>query len=330
MSLIDSKEHIICLRPEADFLEFDAPAPKRFSVKYLKPDDVSLKRHAESAKALIIPAVGPKISNEIFENSNIKMIQVTGAGIDRLDPAFCRINNIAVCNVQGGSAFAVAEYCIGSVITLSRQLHLGNSALHLGEYTSIRSKMLKKKMVSLQSQNVGIVGFGSIGRETAKLFNLMGCQILCFDLIAPDPVEAKKVGARICDLPTLLSQSDIVSLHVPLTSKTEGLISKPELRLMKNTSILVNAARGGVVNEFDLASVIESEQIKGAVVDVYSKEPISSKNPLLNLSPSSKERVLFSPHIAGITKQSWTELFRSSWENLSLFFDNKPLKNRQI
>ena len=99
---------------------------------------------------------------------------------------------------------------------------------------------------------------------------------------------------------------------------------------MKKNAILINAARGGVVKESDLASAIESEQIKGAVVDVYSQEPASSDNPLLNISKDAMDRVLYSPHIAGITKQSWTELFRQSWSNLSLFFDNKPLNNRQI
>ena len=330
MSSIDLKEHIICLRPEADFIEFDAVAPARFSVEYLKPDDFSLARYLEKTRALIIPAVGPKISNEIFKNSNIEMVQVTGAGIDRLDSEYCRFNKIAVCNVQGVSAFAVAEYCIGSAITLSRHLHLGNGAIKEGKYDSIRLKMLEKKMVSLKGQNVGIIGFGSIGRETARLFKMMGCEILCFDLFPPDQKETEKVGATICDLSSLLSQSDIVSLHVPLTTETKGLISKSELKLMKKNAILINAARGGVVKEFDLASAIESEQIKGAVVDVYSQEPASPDNPLLNLSKDSMDRVLYSPHIAGITKQSWTELFRQSWSNLSSFFDNKPLNNRQI
>ena len=323
-------EQIICLRPEADFIEFDAIAPSRFKVEYLVPSDPEILVLAERAKALIIPAVGPKIPNEIFENSDIKMVQVTGAGIDRLDAKFCQENQIAVCNVQGGSAFAVAEYCIGSVITLSRQLHLGINALPLGEYSTIRSKMLEKRMVSLQGQHVGIIGFGSIGRETARLFNLMGCEISCFDIFPPDKREAEKVNAQICDLPNLLSKSDIVSLHVPLTDETKNLISDAELQKMKKNAILINAARGGIVDEIALASVLELGVIKGAVVDVYSQEPAIPENPLLNLSQSALERVFFSPHIAGITKQSWTYLFQKSWENLSLFFDNKPLIDRQI
>ena len=181
------------------------------------------------------------------------------------------------------SAFAVAEYCIGSAITLSRQLHLGNGAIKEGKYDSIRLKMLEKKMVSLKGQNVGIIGFGSIGRETARLFKMMGCGVFCFDLFPPEQEEIEKIGATICDLPSLLSQSDIVSLHVPLTTETKGLISKSELKLMKKNAILINAARGGVVNEFDLASAIESEQIKGAVVDVYSQEPASFDLSLIHI-----------------------------------------------
>ena len=323
-------EQIICLRPEADFIEFDAIAPSRFQIEYLTPSDPDLMHLVARAKALIIPAVGSKIPNEIFENSDIKMVQVTGAGIDRLDADFCHKNQIAVCNVQGGSAFAVAEYCIGSVITLSRQLHLGFNAVPRGEYSTIRSTMLKKRMVSLQGQHVGIIGFGSIGRETAKLFNMMGCQISCFDVFPPNPAEAEKVNAKICDLPTLLSQSDIVSLHVPLTDETKGLISHVELKKMKKNAILVNAARGGIVDEHALADALESCLIRGAVVDVYSQEPVQSDNPLVNLSQTAMERVFYSPHIAGITKQSWTHLFQKSWENLVLYFDNQPLNDKQI
>ena len=125
--------------------------PSRFSVEYLKPDDFSLARYAES-ESINYSAVGPKIPNEIFKNSNIEMVQVTGAGIDRLDPEYCRFNKIAVCNVQGVSAFAVAEYCIASAITLSRQLHLGNSAIKEGKYASIRLKMLEKNGVSCRTK----------------------------------------------------------------------------------------------------------------------------------------------------------------------------------
>ena len=121
MSSIDLKEHIICLRPEADFIEFDAVAPARFSVEYLQPDDFSLARYPEKTRALIIPAVGPKISNEIFEHSNIEMVQVTGAGIDRLDSEYCRFNKIAVCNVQGVSAFAVLN-----IVLVAQLLYRGS------------------------------------------------------------------------------------------------------------------------------------------------------------------------------------------------------------
>ena len=323
-------EQIICLRPESDFIEFNAIAPSRFKVTYLKPDDPDLLSHAKKARALIIPAVGPKIPNELFEKSSIKMVQVTGAGIDRIDAKFCENNQISVCNVQGGSAFAVAEYCLGAVITLSRHLHLGNEGVQQGNYSSVRSTMLNKKMVSLQEQHVGIIGFGSIGRETARLFHLMGCHISCFDVFSPNPVEAKKIKAKISDLESLLGQCDIISLHVPLTEKTKNLLSENEIKLMKPTSLLINAARGGVVNELALANALEEERVRGAVIDVYSQEPATSNNPLLNLSKGARERVFYTPHIAGITKQSWADLFKKSWDNLELFFDESPLNYKQI
>ena len=179
---------VICLRPEKDFIDFKAIAPDHLEVLYLAPDKSDLIDMARDAQALLIPAVGPKISNTLFLDTSIKFVQVTGAGVDRLDHKFCQDNEIIVCNVQGGSAFAVAEFCLATAIVLSRNLHLGNAGINNDQYKQTREKMIAHKMISMKGQTVGVIGFGTIGRETARLFRSIGCSVLCFDMFTK-PLE---------------------------------------------------------------------------------------------------------------------------------------------
>ena len=270
---------VICLRPEKDFIDFKAIAPDHLEVRYLAPDKSDLIDMARDAQALLIPAVGPKISNTLFLDTSIKFVQVTGAGVDRLDHKFCQDNEIIVCNVQGGSAFAVAEFCLATAIVLSRNLHLGNAGINNGQYEQTRQKMIAHKMISMQGQTVGVIGFGTIGRETARLFRSIGCSVLCFDIFQPSESEALAVGANISDLHNLLQTADIISVHVPLSKQTVDLISVNELGMMKSSAILINAARGGVVNESALAEALETNSIRGAATDVFSQEPPTQSRP---------------------------------------------------
>lgn len=326
----NKSDKVICLRPEKDFIEFEAIAPYHLEIHYLAPDRPDLIEMACDAKALLIPAVGPKISSDLFSQTSIKFVQVTGAGIDRLDRQFCHDNGIVVCNVQGGSAFAVAEFCLAASIVLSRLLHLGTDGINCGLYSSLRQKMITNKMISLQGQTVGVIGFGTIGRETARLFSSIGCSVVCFDSCQPDATEAAAIGVQVCNLPDLLKIADIVSVHVPLSDQTVDLISTKEFNMMKSTAILINAARGGVVNESALADALETNAIKGTASDVFSQEPPTRDNPLLNLSEIAAKKVFLTPHIAGITAQAWTELFTKSWKNIENYLDGKEIDSQQI
>jgi phosphoglycerate dehydrogenase-like enzyme len=321
---------VVCLRQKKDFEDFNAPAPAHFETHYLRPDDKDLILIARDADVLVIPAVGPKVSNTIFSQTSIKFVQVTGAGIDRLDSHFCKEQGITVCNVQGGSAFAVAEFCLASAIVLSRRLNLGSNAISSGNYANIRQRMIMEKMVSLQGQIVGIVGLGTIGRETARLFNIMGCRIFGYDIMEPQQGQTKTPYVQMCELPYLLEISDIVSIHVPLLDETVNLISTKELNMMNPLGILINASRGGVVDENALVKALELNRIRGAVLDVFSKEPPSTDSPLLNLSQNTLDKVIFTPHIAGVTAQAWTELFTRSWNNIQSYLNGESLIGKQI
>ncbi len=311
---------ILCLRPKQDFLDVGVIPPKNIQIHYknIKVDSREIKYLKTDCKALVIPAVGKKIDSSFFTGTNIKMVQITGAGFDRLEIAELRKKGIIVCNMPGGSNYAVAEYCYTGAILMLRQL-LNFHGIETGQYDQVRLKMIETKMRSLTELTVGIIGYGNIGRATADLFRKSRCKILVFDPLLKNSDLEVELGTRQTDLSELLRESDIVSIHTPISENTVNMINTAEISMMKTNSILINAARGGIVNEIVLAKAITHSQIGGAVVDVYSTEPPSSDNPLFMLPKSQMHRLLLTPHIAGITYQSWSDLFSKSWENVKDF-----------
>ena len=308
--------NVLCLRPEADFTRVDAPAPSTLKVTYRKPDDADVPGLMKASDALIIPAVGPKLSPALFEGGKIKLVQVTGAGLDRLDRDAMTKFAIPVANVAGGSNGAVAEYAVTNASLLLRRFAWADAEIKSGNYAAFRARMVSDNLAGLDGLLVGLVGFGAIGLAVAQAFHRMGCRVCYYDPAPRDPAAAKAIGAESMALDDLLKAADVVSLHVPLIKETTGLIGERELSLMKPSAVLVQASRGGVVDEAALAAALSAGKIGGAAVDVYSTEPPTPDNPLLKLEGEGAKRVLFTPHIAGVTRQSWTYLFRSSWDNI--------------
>jgi phosphoglycerate dehydrogenase-like enzyme len=287
--------------------------PRLLSVTYLAPDDPSLPTLIKDANALVIPAVGPKLPAAWFEGSLVKLVQVTGAGLDRLDQDGMTRLGIPVANVPGNNA--VAEYAVTAAAFLLRRFGAADAEIKRGNYAAARARMIADNLSGLEGLLVGIVGLGIIGRAVAAAFHRAGCNICYYDP-APDPKAPGATGAVPMTLSTLLETADIVSLHVPLLPSTTGLIGDRELERMKPGAILIQAARGGVVDERALAIALASGHLAGAAVDVYSTEPPDADNPLLSLVGEPAQRLLLTPHIAGITRQSSAYLFRASWQNV--------------
>lgn len=307
---------VICLRPEADFLKVGVTPPTNLSIAYLSPDDENLAGKMAGARALLIPAVGPGLKADLFAGSCIELVQVTGAGIDRVDADAMQTMNIAVANVPGGSSTAIAEYAVSGALTLLRRMLWANTELRKGNYAAARSEMVAASLSGLEGLTVGVIGLGVIGMTVAQAFHGMGGQIIFHDPAPRDPALVSQMDARPVSIDDLLSSADIVTLHVPLIPATRSMIGDKELGKMKAGAILINAARGGIVDEAALAAHLASGHLGGALVDVYSEEPPPIDNPLFLLGEEPGRRVLLTPHIAGVTRQSWAFLFRSAWQNV--------------
>ncbi|MFC1665409.1 NAD(P)-dependent oxidoreductase [Pseudomonadota bacterium] len=320
---------VICLRPESDFLNVGVTPPADLSVGYFEPNSTELVGQLKSAKVLVIPAVGPKLGPELFDESSVRFVQVTGAGVDRVDELAMKERGIAVSNVVGGSNNAIAEYVISNVLLLKRRFASANVEIRQGKYVQVRTQLVSANLQGLEGLCVGVIGVGNIGLAVAQAFFFMGSDILYHD---PSPIDVealREIDAFSSSLEELLAAADIVTLHVPLLGSTIGLMGETELAIMKRDAILVNAARGGIVDEKALAAAITSGQLGGAVVDVFSREPPDETNPLLSLDSEAAERVLLTPHIAGITKQAWANLFCAAWDNVeSVLVRGEPPKYR--
>jgi len=307
---------VLCLRPQADFARVDALAPASLKVAYHGPNDPELPALMKKARALVIPAVGPKLLPALFEDTSLKLVQITGAGLDRLDKAALTKAGIPVANVPGGSNSAVAEYAIAAASLLLRRFAWTDSEIKKGNYATFRARLMADNLSGLDGLLVGIVGLGVIGLAVAKAFAKAGCHICYFDPAPADPQAAQELGAEAMPLAELLRRADVVTLHVPLLPATQGLIGAPELASMKKGAVLIQASRGGIVDEKALADSLRADHLGGAAVDVYSTEPPTPDNPLLTLDGEAASRLLLTPHIAGVTRQASALLFRSAWQNV--------------
>lgn len=307
---------VLCLRPQADFARVDALPPSTLAVTYKAPDDAEVPTLMRKAQALVIPAVGPKLPAELFQGTALKLVQVTGAGLDRLDKAALAGLGIPVANVSGGSNSAVAEYAVTTASLLLRRFGWADAELKDGNYVAFRARMIGDNLAGLGGLLVGIVGLGVIGMAVAEAFAKAGCRVCYYDPAPADAQAAAALGVTSLSLAELLRQADVVTVHVPLLPETKGLIGRDALAGMKKGAILVQASRGGIVDEQALADALRSGALGGAAVDVYSTEPPTPDNPLLGLTGEASHRLLLTPHIAGVTRQSAALLFRSAWQNV--------------
>lgn len=225
--------------------------------------------------------------------TNLKMLAVAFSGVDHVDTEYCEEQGITVCNASGYARAAVAELTIGLMINLYRQINVLETVTRKG---GTRGAFLGRQ---IKGKMVGLVGIGGIGKVVAKDLLALGCQVSAWGRAEDDDV--KKMGVKYLDLETLLSTVDIVSLHLPLTKETENLISADRINLMRSSSILINTARGKLVDMHALSLALKEGRVAGAAFDVFEIEPpLPKSHPLLN-APNC----IVVPHIGYATQEAF-------------------------
>jgi phosphoglycerate dehydrogenase-like enzyme len=307
---------VLCLRPVVDFERAGAMPPAPLTVVYRALSDLDVPALMKQVSGLIIPAIGPKLPPALFSETKLKLLQVTGAGVDRVERSTLESLGIPVANVAGGSNSAVAEYAVTTASLLLRRFGRADAEIRTGNYVTFRAQMLADNLRGIEGLLVGVIGFGAIGVAVADAFHKMGCRIIFHDPVNSNSDAAERLDAKSVSLDELLTTADVVSLHLPLLPETKGIIGDAELAKMKHDAVLIQASRGGIVDETALAKHLTAGHLSGVAVDVYSTEPPTEDNPLLQLTAEASKRILFTPHIAGVTRQSSAFLFRSAWANI--------------
>jgi D-3-phosphoglycerate dehydrogenase len=222
-----------------------------------------------------------QLIDEALKTKQLKLIIRAGVGIDNIDHQYAQEQGIAVHNTPNSSSDAVAELALGHMFTLARHLHQANVTMRNGEWN-------KKayKGIELNGKTLGLIGFGRIAQSLAKKAQALGMKIIYNDLNGPtDSVE----DCRFATKEELLKEADFVSLHIPFVKELGSVINKEEFQMMKPTAYLINAARGGVVNETDLIEALNQKELAGAALDVFEQEPVKNelifKHPMISLTP---------------------------------------------
>lgn len=224
---------------------------------------------------------------------HVKLVHKWGVGVDNIDLDAARARGVTVARTTGSNARPVAEFTVGAILALSRRLIEAHTTTQQGQW--LKNQIWRGSSM-LGGKIVGIVGFGPIGRNVARCLTGFGCTLLYTKRNRLLLMEENALGVTYAHLPELLRVSDIVCLHVPLTPETKGLIDAAALSSMKRTSMLINVARGGVVNEADLIEALRTGTIAAAAVDVFEHEPPPPDHPLLHM-----HNVLVTPHTAAST-----------------------------
>jgi glycerate dehydrogenase len=247
---------------------------------------------------------------------SLKLVCVAATGTNNVDLEAAEEHNITVCNVRGYATTSVVEHVFSLILALTRHLHDYHTAVTTGKWHTAKSFCLLDYPVrELAGQTLGIIGYGELGSATATMGKAFGMNVV----VAQNPGSHPRTG-RI-PLDQLLAESDVISLHCPLTDATRNLIDQREFALMGKDTLLINTARGGIVNETALRQALQSGQIAGAAVDVLSQEPPRPGNPLLD-EPIAN--LIVTPHVAWASINARQSLINELTENIHAFLKGTP------
>ena len=272
----------------------DQPAVDRLAARHdvdyrprLVDDAAALQAALAGAAGWIVRNRTPVRGALLEAARDVRVVGRLGVGLDNIDVEACAARGIEVIPATGANAESVAEYVVSAAIVLLRGAFFSTRAVEAGTWP--RQTLSQGREAA--GKVMGIVGYGNIGRLTARKAEAMGMKVMSYD--------SQVAEATTRDLDELLRAADVVSLHIPLTPQTRGLLDARRLAFMKRDAILVNTARGGIVDEAALASMLKEGRLGGAALDVFDKEPLAAGSPL-----SGAPRLILTPHVAGVTLEA--------------------------
>jgi phosphoglycerate dehydrogenase-like enzyme len=256
------------------------------------------------------------IDREVIETAiKLKMIQRTGVGTDTIDLQTLKEKRIPVYVNSGINSISVAEHTILLMLSVLRCLPQIDAGVKAGKW---EKNDMGIECNNLSGKTVGIIGVGNIGKTVVKMLQPFGVNIIYYDLIRLSEFEEKELNLQYSNFSDLLSQVEILSLHCLLTPQTKALIGASQIASMKQNAIIINTARGALIDEGALVNALKSGHIKGAGLDVFSCEPPNEDNPLFNFN-----NVILTPHVGGLTLETFSKMMRDAFQNIKYFEDGR-------
>lgn len=257
-----------------------------------KPDE--LARLVADIPALIVRNQTQVRGEVLAAAKNLKVVGRLGVGLDNIDMEACSARGIKVFPATGANSLSVVEYVIGTAMTLLRGAYFANAAMLAGEFP--KTRLIGREIAG---KRMGLVGFGAIARDAARHARALGMTVAAYDPHVPAGDAWN--GIEKLELDALLSTSDVISIHLPLTPETRGLIGKAAFARMKPDAILINAARGGIMDEAALVAALKDGRLGGAALDVFEQEPLKADGAKIF---AGTPNLILTPHIAGNTVES--------------------------
>ena len=266
-----------------------------------------------------------RMNEELLKDApNVKMLAITATGFDNIDLEYCKSRGIAAANVKAYSTPAVAQHTFAMALFVLEKISYYDEYVKSGRYSSQSGFCnFDEKYNELSGKTWGIIGMGNIGRSVARIAEAFGCKVIFYSASG----NSTCTDYERVELETLLKESDVLSIHCPLSDRTRNLINRDTLKLMKRNAILINVARGPVVNDVDLAEALNNGTIAGAGLDVLGVEPMEKDNPLGLIKDSRK--LLITPHMAWASVESRQRCFDEVFENIRAFMEGRE-RNRLV
>lgn len=297
-------------------------APPELSLRFANSYDPTEQLALAADADILLPGFAAVTADMLARSPRVRMIHKWGIGIDAIDLDAVRRQGVALAITTGANAGPVAELAVALMLAVYRRIPYVNRAMREGRWPTPE---MRETCYQITGKTVGLVGFGNIGRMLARRLRGFDAQVVYFDTVRADPDTEQALQVRYVPLEELLGSSDIVSLHAPLVPQTAHLINARTIARMKDGAVLINTARGGLVDEAALVDALVSGKLRGAGLDAFDPEPPSRDNPLLSL-----EQVVVTPHAGGGVFDNVAPVARHAFGNILRFLRGESIPEADL
>jgi D-3-phosphoglycerate dehydrogenase len=298
-----------------------AECPPRMELRMATSADPADRLTLAKDAAFFVGGIAPIPASLMDAAPGLRLIQKWGIGVDKIDLAAAAARGIPVAITAGANAAPVAEFTLLLILAVLRRLPHRERQLRAGAWQEAR-RQARVEARQLRGKVVALVGLGAIGREVARRVRAFDAEARYYDLRRPTPADEAGLGVRFQELDALLAEADVVSLHVPLTPATRHLLSRERIGRLKPGAIVVNTARGELVDEAALAEALDAGTLAGAGIDVFGGEPPPLDHPLLRVRAPG---LVLAPHLAGSALDNVANVARHAFRNVQRVLDGQPL-----